>query len=375
MSKEPKSPPPYTITSVDNALRIAAMLQMEGALTVSEVAARLGVARSTAHRLLAMLVYRDFAEQDESRSYRAGPVLELAAHSRSDISRLRAAALPHLVLAAAIEERHQASKALADRLQFEELLSQMSQGFLDVPSERMDDAVGQWLRQQLERVADQRAERGAKLRNRRRLIGAEHNVKRGGNRRGATGPQQPLQHVEDPVIAGEQRALLLQALRAVVQCGEAPAGAPRDPDPADAVSRSGMRRRNLVVPSAEGRDRRVDVVQNAQELPAAVMFRCRKLERRELPQRVGFRHDVQDPEILQRPDHLRQQPPGTQQPHPRHRDDHAASSGPSVSARNPMSQGSGPAKPSSTNFRSASRAPIGTIAIPGSRSRKGITGR
>lgn len=96
MPKELKNPPPYTIASVDNALRIAAMLQLEGALTVSEVAARLGVARSTAHRLLAMLVYRDFAEQDETRAYRAGPVLELAAHSHSGTSRLRAAALPHL---------------------------------------------------------------------------------------------------------------------------------------------------------------------------------------------------------------------------------------------------------------------------------------
>ena len=96
VSKELKSPPPYTITSVDNALRIAAMLQLEEALTVSEVAERLGVARSTAHRLLAMLVYRDFAEQDESRAYRAGPVLELAAHSHSLTSRLRAAAISHL---------------------------------------------------------------------------------------------------------------------------------------------------------------------------------------------------------------------------------------------------------------------------------------
>ena len=72
------------------------MLQLEEALTVSEVAERLGVARSTAHRLLAMLVYRDFAEQDESRAYRAGPVLELAAHSHSLTSHLRAAAIPHL---------------------------------------------------------------------------------------------------------------------------------------------------------------------------------------------------------------------------------------------------------------------------------------
>ncbi|MFJ8113625.1 IclR family transcriptional regulator [Streptomyces sp. NPDC096132] len=96
MDKPSKQPPPYAITSVDNALRIAAMLQLEGTLSVSEVARRLGVAASTAHRLLSMLVYRDFAVQDEGRAYRVGPVLELAAHSRSATSRLRAAALPHL---------------------------------------------------------------------------------------------------------------------------------------------------------------------------------------------------------------------------------------------------------------------------------------
>ncbi|MEU4892764.1 IclR family transcriptional regulator [Streptomyces sp. NPDC044780] len=96
MDKPLKNPPPYAITSVDHALRAAAMLQLEGGLTVSQVAERLGVARSTAHRLLAMLVYRDFAVQDDQRVYRAGPVLELAAHSQSQVSRLRAAALPHL---------------------------------------------------------------------------------------------------------------------------------------------------------------------------------------------------------------------------------------------------------------------------------------
>lgn len=91
-----KTPPPYAVTSVDHALRIATMLQLEGALTVAEIAERLGVARSTAHRLLQMLVYRDFAVQDERRAYHAGPVLELAAHSRSRTAQLRAAALPHL---------------------------------------------------------------------------------------------------------------------------------------------------------------------------------------------------------------------------------------------------------------------------------------
>lgn len=96
MDKPLKTPPPYPIASVDHALRAATLLQLEGAATVSQIAERLGVARSTAHRLLAMLVYRDFAVQDENRVYRAGPVLELAAHSQSQVSRLRAAALPHL---------------------------------------------------------------------------------------------------------------------------------------------------------------------------------------------------------------------------------------------------------------------------------------
>ncbi|WP_330260074.1 IclR family transcriptional regulator [Streptomyces murinus] len=96
MDKPLKTPPPYPIASVDHALRAATVLQMEGGATVSQIAERLGVARSTAHRILAMLVYRDFAVQDDDRLYRAGPVLELAAHSQSLVSRLRTAALPHL---------------------------------------------------------------------------------------------------------------------------------------------------------------------------------------------------------------------------------------------------------------------------------------
>lgn len=91
-----KTPPPYAIASVDHALRLATVLQLEGTVTVAEAAQRLGVARSTAHRLLQMLVYRDFATQDDARVYHAGPVLQLAAHSRSRTSRLRTAALPHL---------------------------------------------------------------------------------------------------------------------------------------------------------------------------------------------------------------------------------------------------------------------------------------
>ncbi|MFF9571598.1 IclR family transcriptional regulator [Streptomyces sp. NPDC014685] len=96
MDKPLKTPPPYPIASVDHALRAATILQLEGSASVSQIAERLGVARSTAHRILAMLVYRDFAVQGEDRDYRAGPVLELASYSQSEVSRLRAVALPHL---------------------------------------------------------------------------------------------------------------------------------------------------------------------------------------------------------------------------------------------------------------------------------------
>lgn len=95
MPKPLKTTPSYAIKSVDHALRLAAILQLEGTLTLSEAASRLDVAPSTAHRLLAMLVYRDFAVRDD-RAYRVGPVLELAAHSKSAASRIRQAALPHL---------------------------------------------------------------------------------------------------------------------------------------------------------------------------------------------------------------------------------------------------------------------------------------
>ncbi|MUL41081.1 IclR family transcriptional regulator [Streptomonospora sp. PA3] len=94
--KPPKTAPAYAIASVDHALRLATMLQLEGAISVTDAARRLGVARSTAHRLLAMLVYRDFAVRGDDHAYRPGPVLELAGHSRSRAARLRETALPHL---------------------------------------------------------------------------------------------------------------------------------------------------------------------------------------------------------------------------------------------------------------------------------------
>jgi DNA-binding IclR family transcriptional regulator len=90
-----KNRPVYSIDSVDHALRLAVLLQQDGPLRVTEAADRLGVARSTAHRLLAMLVYRDFAEQVADRRYAAGPVLRAAA-AAEPLARLRRLALPHL---------------------------------------------------------------------------------------------------------------------------------------------------------------------------------------------------------------------------------------------------------------------------------------
>lgn len=91
-ARSTKERPAYAIASVDHALRLAALLQLEGATTVSDAAARLGVAPSTAHRLLAMLVYRDFAVR-EDRTYRVGPLLARIGQAPGATSRMRDAAL------------------------------------------------------------------------------------------------------------------------------------------------------------------------------------------------------------------------------------------------------------------------------------------
>jgi IclR family acetate operon transcriptional repressor len=92
---EVQNKPTYSIDSVDHALRLAGLLQQEGPLRVADAAERLGVARSTAHRLLAMLVYRDFAEQNADRRYSAGSVLRNL-NGVEPIAQLRAIALPYL---------------------------------------------------------------------------------------------------------------------------------------------------------------------------------------------------------------------------------------------------------------------------------------
>ncbi|UTM39796.1 IclR family transcriptional regulator (plasmid) [Rhodococcus pyridinivorans] len=66
----------YPIGSVGNALQVLRMLQTSSALRVSDVATDLGIARSSAHRILVLLQQFDFVKQDlASRTYRRGPAL------------------------------------------------------------------------------------------------------------------------------------------------------------------------------------------------------------------------------------------------------------------------------------------------------------
>lgn len=77
---EHSAPPQYPIESVDNALRILLLLGEHNELRMTDVAEYLGVASSTAHRLLAMLQYRGFIRQDtRSKAYRPGTSLTAVA--------------------------------------------------------------------------------------------------------------------------------------------------------------------------------------------------------------------------------------------------------------------------------------------------------
>ncbi|OBI21925.1 IclR family transcriptional regulator [Mycobacterium sp. E2327] len=89
-SAEPLAPQ-YPIESVDNALKLLLLLGERPEIRLSEATRYLGVAPSTAHRLLAMLAYRGFVRQDPvSKAYLPGPSLTgvaFAVFGRLDIQR------------------------------------------------------------------------------------------------------------------------------------------------------------------------------------------------------------------------------------------------------------------------------------------------
>jgi DNA-binding IclR family transcriptional regulator len=89
--------PTYPIGSVDSALRLLLMIRETDRLRVADAARALGVGRSTAHRLLAMLQYHGFVRQNpESRAYLPGPTLiEIGLAAVRDID-IRESTLPYL---------------------------------------------------------------------------------------------------------------------------------------------------------------------------------------------------------------------------------------------------------------------------------------
>jgi len=97
--------PPYPIESVDNALRLLQFLRDGGSIRLTDAAEQLQVAASTAHRLMAMLVYRGFAMQEDSRRYVAGPALGMRAIGAPWLHDLRRCAMePMEILSAQLEE-------------------------------------------------------------------------------------------------------------------------------------------------------------------------------------------------------------------------------------------------------------------------------
>lgn len=90
--------PAAAVESVDRALVLLETLYGGATLSVSDAAAKLGVAPSTAYRLLSSLVFRGFAAQDRDRRYRVGPVLTQQTSEPLTLSTLRA--LAHTILEA-----------------------------------------------------------------------------------------------------------------------------------------------------------------------------------------------------------------------------------------------------------------------------------
>lgn len=97
LTEQGGDPPRYPIESVDNALRLLLLFGDQPHIRLTDASAYLGVASSTAHRLLAMLTYRGFVRQDpESRTYIPGPALSSVAFSILSRLDVRARARPIL---------------------------------------------------------------------------------------------------------------------------------------------------------------------------------------------------------------------------------------------------------------------------------------
>ena len=100
-----RSRPAYPIASVDRALRLLLLVAQRSRVRLSEASEALGVAPSTAHRLLAMLVFHDLVRQEDRHAYVPGPALATIARAVVQEADLRELARPILEdLAATADE-------------------------------------------------------------------------------------------------------------------------------------------------------------------------------------------------------------------------------------------------------------------------------
>lgn len=74
----------YRVESVDRAMLLLALVLDRGELSATEAATRLGVAPSTAHRILTTMRDRGFLSQDDRRLYHPGPMLVRARNFGTD---------------------------------------------------------------------------------------------------------------------------------------------------------------------------------------------------------------------------------------------------------------------------------------------------
>ncbi len=90
-------PPQYPIESVDNALRLLLLFETQPSIRLTDASNYLGVASSTAHRLMGMLLYRGFVRQNPAtRAYEPGQALSSIAFAIRRQVDIRALARPVL---------------------------------------------------------------------------------------------------------------------------------------------------------------------------------------------------------------------------------------------------------------------------------------
>ena len=86
---------------MDKALRLIHMLRDHGEVRLRPAAEELGVAESTVHRIMAMLVFHGFARQEDSRAYVPGYALGAAPVRVAWTKALRDISVPHIETLAA----------------------------------------------------------------------------------------------------------------------------------------------------------------------------------------------------------------------------------------------------------------------------------